>query len=220
MKNFKVIKCIGRGGFGKVMMVMKDDMYYAMKSIRKRDLMKQRLILQTRNERMILQTINHPNIVKLHYAFQTKQKLYLVMDMVNGGELFFHLKRMKQFKQNLVQFYCAEILLALEYLHSKKIIYRDLKAENILLDCDGHIKLTDLGLAKILQHGNTYTVCGTPEYVAPEVLLNKGHNKSADWWSFGVIMYELLAGHTPFISNTVEKVFHKIVHVFFSHLHH
>lgn len=140
-------------------------------------------------EREILEKINNPFIVKLHFAFQTPSKLYFVMDFLNGGELFYHLKRESRFTEDRTCFYAAEILLALQCLHSNAIIYRDLKPENVLLDQDGHIKLTDFGLSKqgIVGNRNTYTFCGTPEYLAPEIVKGKGHSKAVDWWSLVIL---------------------------------
>lgn len=136
-------------------------------------------------ERHILEKITHPFIVKLHYAFQTPRKLYLVMDFLPGGELFTTLRKQGRFDEPRTIFYAAEILLAIECLHSHNIIYRDLKPENVLLDAEGHIRITDFGTSKLGLKGNksTYTFCGTPEYVAPEVVANKGHTKAIDWWS-------------------------------------
>lgn len=124
--------------------------------------------------------------MSLHYAFQTPDKLYLVMDFLNGGELFYHLRRQERFSEERARFYAAEILLTLEYLHSNNIIYRDLKPENVLLDRHGHIRLTDFGLSKIKENEDdlTYTVCGTPEYMAPEVIVGKGYNHEIDFWAF------------------------------------
>ena len=134
--------------------------------------------------------------MRLHYAFQTPRKLYLVMDFLNGGELFIHLRREGKFDEKRMQFYAAEILLAVECLHSHNIIYRDLKPENVLLAADGHVKITDFGLSKLGLLGNksTYTFCGTPEYLAPEILANKGHTKAADWWSLVISVHLYLIG--------------------------
>lgn len=134
---------------------------------------------------MILEKLNHPFIVKLHYAFQTPEKLYFVIDFLNGGELFWHLRKEHRFSEDRTRFYAAEIVLALECLHKNGVIYRDLKPENVLLDKDGHIKLTDFGLSKTGISGDnmSYTFCGTPEYLAPEIVKGSGHNKAVDWWS-------------------------------------
>ena len=134
---------------------------------------------------MILEKIRNPFIVRLHYAFQTPEKLYFVMDFLNGGELFYHLRREQRFSEDRTRFYAAEILVALECLHENGIIYRDLKPENVLLDSEGHIKLTDFGLSKIKQTENeiAYTFCGTPEYLAPEIVRGEGYWKEIDFWA-------------------------------------
>ncbi|KAF8367983.1 rskn-1, partial [Pristionchus pacificus] len=156
--------------------------------------------VRTKMERNILAHISHPFIVKLHYAFQTEGKLYLILDFLRGGDLFTRLSKEVMFTEEDVKFYLAELTLALEHLHSLGIVYRDLKPENILLDSDGHIKLTDFGLSKEAVDGDnkTYSFCGTIEYMAPEVINRKGHSTAADFWSLGVLMFEMLTGHLPF----------------------
>jgi serine/threonine protein kinase len=136
-------------------------------------------------ERIVLEHIESPFIVKLHFAFQTPERLYFVMDFLNGGEMFYHLRKEGCFSEERTRFYAAEIILALEVLHKNGVIYRDLKPENVLLDSDGHLKLTDFGLCKLQQNATkmTYTYCGTPEYLAPEIIQGTGHNELADWWS-------------------------------------
>lgn len=160
--------------------------------------------MRTKAERDILAETQHPFIVQLHYAFQTEGKLYLILDFVRGGDLFTRLTNEVMFTEEDVRIYLAEICMALEHLHSLGIIYRDLKPENILLDSNGHIALTDFGLSKDsedAEEGKTYSFCGTVEYMAPEVVNRKGHDMIADWWSFGVLMYEMLTGDLPFHSD-------------------
>ncbi|XP_019350616.1 PREDICTED: ribosomal protein S6 kinase alpha-3 isoform X5 [Crocodylus porosus] len=170
-----------------------------MKVLRKATL-KVRDRVRTKMERDILVEVNHPFIVKLHYAFQTEGKLYLILDFLRGGDLFTRLSKEVMFTEEDVKFYLAELALALDHLHSLGIIYRDLKPENILLDEEGHIKLTDFGLSKesIDHEKKAYSFCGTVEYMAPEVVNRRGHTQSADWWSFGVLMFEMLTGTLPF----------------------
>uniref|UniRef100_A0A8U7NZC2 non-specific serine/threonine protein kinase n=1 Tax=Corvus moneduloides TaxID=1196302 RepID=A0A8U7NZC2_CORMO len=172
---------------------------YAMKVLKKATL-KVRDRVRTKMERDILVEVNHPFIVKLHYAFQTEGKLYLILDFLRGGDLFTRLSKEVMFTEDDVKFYLAELALALDHLHSLGIIYRDLKPENILLDEEGHIKLTDFGLSKesIDHEKKAYSFCGTVEYMAPEVVNRRGHTQSADWWSFGVLMFEMLTGTLPF----------------------
>uniref|UniRef100_A0A8C9NQK0 non-specific serine/threonine protein kinase n=1 Tax=Serinus canaria TaxID=9135 RepID=A0A8C9NQK0_SERCA len=195
--QFELLKVLGQGSFGKVFLVKKISgsdarQLYAMKVIRDR--------VRTKMERDILVEVNHPFIVKLHYAFQTEGKLYLILDFLRGGDLFTRLSKEVMFTEDDVKFYLAELALALDHLHSLGIIYRDLKPENILLDEEGHIKLTDFGLSKesIDHEKKAYSFCGTVEYMAPEVVNRRGHTQSADWWSFGVLMFEMLTGTLPF----------------------
>lgn len=201
--HFELLKVLGQGSFGKVFLVRKitgtdSGTLYAMKVLKKATL-KVRDRVRTKMERNILVEVNHPFIVKMHYAFQTEGKLYLILDFLRGGDLFTRLSKEVMFTEEDVKFYLAELALALDHLHSLGIIYRDLKPENILLDAKGHLKLTDFGLSKeSLDNSKTYSFCGTVEYMAPEVVNRKGHTTAADWWSFGVLMYELLTGSLPF----------------------
>lgn len=218
IEDFDLLKVLGKGSFGKVMMVRKKDTsnIYAMKSLRKAALVKRNQLLHTKTERNILQSIKHPFLTSLTYAFQTPDKLYLVMDFCGGGELFYWLKKDRRFSQIRCQLFAAEIVLALEALHSHDIIYRDLKPENILLDLEGHIRLTDFGLSKEAVTGagavgGTKTFCGTPEYLAPEILENKGHGKAVDWWSLGTLIYEMLTGLPPYYDQNMQRMYDKIL---------
>uniref|UniRef100_A0AAY4DN27 non-specific serine/threonine protein kinase n=1 Tax=Denticeps clupeoides TaxID=299321 RepID=A0AAY4DN27_9TELE len=203
-RQFELRKVLGQGSFGKVFLVKKltgpdAGQLYAMKVLKKATL-KVRDRVRTKMERDILVEVNHPFIVRLHYAFQTEGKLYLILDFLRGGDLFTRLSKEVMFTEQDVMFYLAELALALDHLHQLGIIYRDLKPENILLDEDGHIKLTDFGLSKeSIDHENkAYSFCGTVEYMAPEVVNRRGHTHSADWWSYGVLMFEMLTGSLPF----------------------
>ncbi|CAL2029055.1 unnamed protein product [Caenorhabditis brenneri] len=203
-RQFELLKVLGQGSFGKVFLVRKvrgrdSGHVYAMKVLKKATL-KVRDRQRTKLERNILAHISHPFIVKLHYAFQTEGKLYLILDFLRGGDLFTRLSKEVMFTEDDVKFYLAELTLALEHLHSLGIVYRDLKPENILLDEDGHIKVTDFGLSKeaIDSEKKTYSFCGTVEYMAPEVINRRGHSMAADFWSLGVLMFEMLTGHLPF----------------------
>jgi p90 ribosomal S6 kinase len=201
---FELLKVLGQGSFGKVFLVRKvkgndSGHLYAMKVLKKATL-KVRDRQRTKMERDILADLDHPFIVRLHYAFQTEGKLYLILEFLRGGDLFTRLSKEVMFTEEDVKFYLAELALALSHLHKHGIIYRDLKPENILLDTDGHIKLTDFGLSKesIFDENKTFSFCGTVEYMAPEVVNRKGHDSSADWWSYGVLMFEMLTGSLPF----------------------
>uniref|UniRef100_A0AAR2L030 non-specific serine/threonine protein kinase n=1 Tax=Pygocentrus nattereri TaxID=42514 RepID=A0AAR2L030_PYGNA len=203
-EQFDFRKVLGQGSFGKVFLVKKltgpdAGQLYAMKVLKKATL-KVRDRVRTKMERDILVEVNHPFIVRLHYAFQTEGKLYLILDFLRGGDLFTRLSKEVMFTEEDVKFYLAELALALDHLHGLGIIYRDLKPENILLDEQGHIKLTDFGLSKeSIDHENkAYSFCGTVEYMAPEVVNRRGHTHSADWWSYGVLMFEMLTGMLPF----------------------
>ncbi|DAZ94307.1 TPA: hypothetical protein N0F65_012076 [Lagenidium giganteum] len=218
VEDFDLLKVLGKGSFGKVMMVRKKDSgkIYALKTLRKAALIKRNQLLHTKTERNILQNIKHPYLTSLQYAFQTPDKLYLVMDYCGGGELFFWLKKDRRFSQQKARLFAAEIILALQALHTHDIIYRDLKPENILLDLEGHIRLTDFGLSKEAVSGagaagGTKTFCGTPEYLAPEILENKGHGKAVDWWSLGTLIYEMLTGLPPFYDQNMQRMYDKIL---------
>jgi serine/threonine protein kinase len=181
-----------------------DNQLLALKCIKKSQILRNKNIENIKNEKNILQNLDHPFIIKLHYTFQNKDKIFMAFDYYNGGELFFHLQKHRRFSENLTRFYASEIYLALRYLHKENIIYRDLKPENIILDRTGHLKLIDFGLAKgnISPTNPTSTICGTNEYIrncllilAPEVICGKKYNFNFDWWGFGNILYEMLFGY-------------------------
>uniref|UniRef100_V9KFC3 Ribosomal protein S6 kinase n=1 Tax=Callorhinchus milii TaxID=7868 RepID=V9KFC3_CALMI len=210
LENFELLKVLGTGAYGKVFLVRKisghdADKLYAMKVLKKASIVqKAKTMEHIKTERQVLEHIRQsPFLVTLHYAFQTDAKLHLILDYVSGGELFTHLYQREHFTGAEVRIYTGEIVLALEHLHKLGIIYRDIKLENILLDGDGHIVLTDFGLSKEFvtdENEKAYSFCGTIEYMAPEIIQggSDGHNKAVDWWSLGVLMYELLTGASPF----------------------
>jgi len=210
-ENFNILMLLGRGSFGKVVLAKKKDNHklYALKILNKSKVKLQNQIDHTMTERALLEKIDHTFIVKLKYAFQTPDKLCFVTEYMPGGELFYHLRKCRFFSEDKTRFYIAEIILGIEYLHQNNCIYRDLKPENILLDKDGHIRLTDFGLSKVTvskkDDGLAYTICGTPEYLAPEILEGKGYTKSVDWWSLGALLYEMLVGYSPFKPKTKDK---------------
>lgn len=214
--DFDLLKVIGKGSFGKVMLVRKKDTgkVYAMKVLNKRTIIERNEVEHTKSEKSILMKLSHPFLVGLHYSFQTPEQLYFIMDYINGGELFFHLQKDRKFTEDRVRFYAAEIASGLEYLHSAGVIYRDLKPENLLLTNDGHIVMTDFGLSKEGLHSSddrTATFCGTPEYLAPEILEGARYGKAVDWWSFGTLVFEMLTGLPPFYCEDVQQMYSKIM---------
>ncbi|KHN18506.1 Serine/threonine-protein kinase AtPK2/AtPK19 [Glycine soja] len=217
--DFHILRVVGQGAFGKVFLVRKKgdcfddaDGVFAMKVMRKDTIIKKNHVDYMKAERDILTKVLHPFIVQLRYSFQTKSKLYLVLDFINGGHLFFQLYRQGIFSEDQARLYTAEIVSAVSHLHKNGIVHRDLKPENILMDADGHVMLTDFGLSKeINELGRSNSFCGTVEYMAPEILLAKGHNKDADWWSVGILLYEMLTGKAPFTHNNRKKLQEKII---------
>ena len=185
---------------------------YAMKMLRKENVVKRNQVEHTKAERSVLQAATHPFIVNLEFAFQTPKKLYFVLEFCSGGELFFHLSRNGRFSDGRSKFYACELCLAIGHLHGNNTIYRDLKPENVLLDSVGHAKLTDFGLSKegIDDNFSAKSMCGTPEYLAPEILDKKGHGKAVDWYSLGALVYEMLTGLPPYYTRDREKLFDRI----------
>ncbi|ODV96256.1 hypothetical protein PACTADRAFT_41656 [Pachysolen tannophilus NRRL Y-2460] len=212
LKDFNIMRTLGTGSFGRVHLVrsVHNGRYYAIKVLKKAQVVRMKQVEHTNDERRMLKLVEHPFLIRMWGTFQDSKNLFMVMDYIEGGELFSLLRKSQRFPNPVAKFYAAEVTLALEYLHSHNIIYRDLKPENILLDRNGHVKLTDFGFAKEVSNV-TWTLCGTPDYIAPEVITSKPYNKSVDWWSLGILIFEMLAGFTPFYDQTPMKTYEKIL---------
>ncbi|KAH1001884.1 hypothetical protein HUJ04_005843 [Dendroctonus ponderosae] len=210
--DFSIIKTIGTGTFGRVLLCKnkQTEEYGAMKILCLADVIRLKQVEHVKNEKNILQEVRYPFVVNLLWSNRDEACIYMLFEYVCGGELFSYLRNAGRFSTATGNFYSAEIVSALEYLHAKNIVYRDLKPENLLLDKEGHLKITDFGFAKKLTD-RTWTLCGTPEYLAPEIIQSKGHNKAVDWWALGVLIYEMLAGYPPFYDDNPFGIYEKIL---------
>lgn len=215
--DFESLRCLGKGTYGTVLLVKQrtTGRLYAQKQFKKASLVvHKKLVEQTKTERQILESVNrHPFVVKLFYAFQDREKLYLILEYGQGGELFTHLNSEKMFPEQTAAFYMAELVLALSHLHNTLgVVYRDLKPENCLLDSQGHLLLTDFGLSKVaVDAEECNSMLGTIAYMAPEIILGKKYGKAVDWWSFGALGYDFLTGSPPFRGQNNAKVQENIV---------
>eukprot|EP01029_Cantina_marsupialis_P011537 TRINITY_DN2568_c0_g1_i1.p1 TRINITY_DN2568_c0_g1~~TRINITY_DN2568_c0_g1_i1.p1 ORF type:complete len:498 (+),score=131.48 TRINITY_DN2568_c0_g1_i1:95-1588(+) len=217
--DFELLKVLGKGAFGKVFLarLIPTGQVYAMKVLKKSEVVRRKQVEHTKAERRIMGKMESPFIVQLKFAFQTTDKLFMITEYCRGGELFFHLKKQKTFPEPAVKFYASELVAALKHVHSRNVVYRDLKPENVLLDEDGHVKLTDFGLSKEMAPKGepVKTFCGTPEYLAPEMLLHRrsraGYGKSIDWWSLGTLVYEMFTGWPPFFHENIRKMCENIL---------
>ncbi|BGP58686.1 Cytochrome c oxidase subunit 1 [Rhodotorula sphaerocarpa] len=218
--DFDMLDTLGTGTFGRVILVrlrvspsrpqQTQPYYFALKVLEKNTVVRLRQIEHVNSERSTLAHVNHPFVVNLFCTFQDEANLYMLMEFVQGGELFSHLRRARRFSADVARFYVANLILVLHHLHQQDIIYRDLKPENLLIGGDGHIKVTDFGFAKYVQD-RTFTLCGTPEYLAPEIITATGHGAAADWWALGVLLFELLAGYPPFFADSPLEIYEKIL---------
>jgi serine/threonine protein kinase len=212
IKDYDFRETLGLGSFGRVKLSKnkKTCEYSAIKILKKEEILKSKQADHILNEIKILNMIDHPFITKFNGFTQDSKFIYISLEFINGGELFTYLRSIGKFNIDQSKFYITQIICIFEYLHSKDIIYRDLKPENILINKTGYLKLTDFGFAKVVEN-RTYTLCGTPEYLAPEIILNKGHGKSVDWWTCGILLYEMLCGIDPFSDDDPMKVYQKIL---------
>ncbi|KAI9105929.1 kinase-like domain-containing protein [Phlyctochytrium arcticum] len=217
LDDFTFIAVLGKGNFGKVLLARErySNLLYAIKVLKKEFIIENDEVESTKAEKRVFLTANaarHPFLVNLHSCFQTESRIYFVMEYVSGGDLMWHIQH-QQFSEKRAKFYAAEVLLALEYFHKNNIVYRDLKLDNILLSLHGHIKIADYGLCKEnMPHGaTTSTFCGTPEFMAPEILQDKPYGRAVDWWALGVLIYEMLLGQSPFRGDNEEEIFEAIL---------
>jgi serine/threonine protein kinase len=223
MIDFDQLKKLGEGAYGLVFLVRHrtTNQMLAMKTISKEQTRREGAVENTKLERDILMRVRHPFVVQMQYAFQTSEKLFMVMDYVNAGDLYSHLLKKKRFPEATMKVWAAEIGLAVGYLHEVGVVFRDLKPENVLLDMNGHAHLTDFGLSKTIETSGQklHTFCGTPYYLAPELITHgstargkgKGYSKDIDWWAVGILCYELLIGDPPFRGKSAQEVYKAIV---------
>lgn len=213
--SFEILKMLGKGFFGRVLLVEKKDNHqlYALKVISKMDIIKRNFFDNLKSEKKIMEQIKYPFVLNLDYCFSSPSFVFFAMKFQQGGELYHHLRKLLRFSEPVARFYACQILCGLIYLHSHNIAYRDMKPENILLDENGNCCLADFGISKIMEPASTTkSFIGTPEYVAPEVVLQKGHNKTVDIWCFGILLYEMVVGLPPFYSKNQNTMLNWIVH--------
>ena len=217
IEEFGVLSVLGKGAYGKVYLVQKNSSkaFYAMKVLKKASIIlspdPSSSSSSALNERQVLDKLRHPFIVRLFYAFQTPSKLFLILTYAQGGELFNYLAEMKMFSDAEAVFYISELLLAIEHLHSLGIIYRDLKPENVMLCSEGHVLLTDFGLSKISLDQEASTVCGTVEFMAPEILEERRYDKTVDFWSLGIMLYDMIVGKPPFTGSNRKRIMDSVL---------
>lgn len=213
LQDLEMMATVGCGAFGRVKLcrLPKTDQYFALKCQAKRSIVESGLQEHVLNEMRVMKKVHHPYICKLFVALQDKYNIYFVLELLQGGELFTHLRSRGKLSEQTARFYAATVVYAFSTIHAKKIAYRDLKPENLVMDNKGYVKLVDFGLAKQLLSGKTWTLCGTPDYLAPEIILNEGHDLAVDYWALGVLIYEMVVGAPPFYAEDPMEVYEKIL---------
>jgi len=206
--DFEMRNTLGTGTFGRVRLCTLQGQVYAMKILQKSEVIRLKQEEHICSERAILASISHPLIVILYRTFQDPHCVHMLLEYINGGEVFSHLRNAGRFSKEFTKFYTGQIVLVLQHLHDKNIVYRDLKPENLLIASNGYLKITDFGFAKLLTE-DTWTLCGTPEYLAPEIIQSKGHGLPVDWWALGILMYEMLCGYPPFYDENPFGIYQK-----------
>lgn len=211
-EELEVLQTLGRGAFGRVRLVRHaaSNRAYALKCLIKSHIVENNLKEHVLNEKRVMLALDHPFILKLYTTFKDRTHLYFLVELALGGELFTYLRKKDNFEEPVARFYIASVVLVFQHMHSKSIVYRDLKPENILLDNDGFMKLADFGLAKLVTD-RTWTLCGTPDYLAPEIILNKGHDKAVDYWALGILIFELMTGTAPFYAQDPMQIYALII---------
>lgn len=216
LTDFNLLATVGTGTFGRVRLAtlevpgLKAPVALALKIMKKSEIIRLKQVEHVKAEKQILTLVHHPFVVNLLSAFQDDRRVVMVLEYVNGGELFSYLRQEGRLPIDSARFYSAEIVCAFEYLHSLNIVYRDLKPENLLIDSGGHLKIADFGFAKVVEK-RTWTLCGTPEYLAPEIIQSKGHGKPVDWWALGILTFEMLAGYPPFFDDNPFGIYQKVL---------
>lgn len=212
LSDFQIKQTLGKGTFSRVRLVfhIMEQKHYALKIARKSDMLKLNQVEHCLSEENILAKVDHPFVVNMVGSFQDDARLFMVMEFAAGGEIYSRLRALGKFNNDEARFYTGELVMVLEHLHEMNVMYRDIKPENLLVDAEGHLVVTDFGFAKVVTD-RTFTVCGTPEYAAPEMILGTGHGMAVDWWMLGVLIFEMCAGFPPFYDHQPYQIYQKIL---------